>query len=548
MEEDMEPECCWTKETVTAAECPFISPDESDLFGSLKRRLIAKCLDCHRFARDLDRMAETGRPEASVVRILVDEFFLQKSRMDSMIGFLDSRNMEIQFLHEIGALLQNSLLELDEVLSVALTAITSGKGFGMNRAFLLLADKERRYLKGSLGVGPRTYEEAWEIWDEIGRSDFSLKEMAKHFHDTKLSAEKDKFHDILERLTVPLNDQGSILIRSLQERRPILVQDAFHDSEVDPELARILGVDSFLILPLLTRSRRIGVILADNFITKRPITPQDMRSMETLTFPVAFAIERAALYQRLHEDLRKLTVANTQLQEQQALIVRMEKMALLGKVTSSIAHSIRNPLMIIGGFARSLLKDISADDPKKEFLETIVREARQLEDALSEALGHADSIAPVFDQWDINELVGNVFQEVRSRSAREGIAFTLDLAPALPMIRMDYRQMAYCIKKILSNSLDAMSPPGELSVKTRLEEDDILVEIHDTVSRPGREVFDAFRRPSLEKRDDTEDLELSFCRVILENYCKSFTVDEYEGKGTRYALRLPLKKEEDGHE
>jgi signal transduction histidine kinase len=548
MEENVEPECCWTKDSVTAAECPFISPDESDLYGSLKRRLIAKCLDCPRFAGDLDRMAGAGRPEASVVRILVDEFLRQKSRIDTMIGFLDSRNMEIQFLHEIGALLQTSMLELDEVLSVALTAITAGKGFGMNRAFLLLADKDRRFLKGSLGVGPRTYEEAWKIWDEIGRSDFSLKEMAKHFHDTKLSAEKDKFQDILERLTVPLNDQGSILNRSLQERRPILVQDAFHDSEVDPELARTLGVDSFLILPLLTRNRRVGVILADNFITKKPITPQDMRSMETITFPVAFAIERASLYERLHEDLRKLTVANAQLQEQQVLIVRMEKMALLGKVTSSIAHSIRNPLMIIGGFARSLLKDIAADDPKKEFLETIVREARQLEDALSEALEYADSMAPVLDEWDINDLVGYVFREVQSNSARDGIEFTLQLAPDLPLIRMDYRQMAYCIKKILGNSLSAITPPGELSVKTSLEEDDILLEIRDTVSRPAREGYDAFRRPALETQVDTDDLELSFCRVILENYAKSFTVDEYEGKGTRYAIRLPLKKEEDGHE
>lgn len=544
----MEPECCWTKETVTSAECPFISPDETDLFGSLRRRLMAKCLDCHRFAGDLEQMAGAGRPEATVVRILAEEFLLQKSRMDTMIGFLDSRNMQIQFLHEIGALLQSSLLELDEVLSVALTAITAGKGFGMNRAFLLLADKERRYLKGSLGVGPRTYEEAWEIWDEVGRSDFSLKEMAKHFHDTKFAAEKDKFHDILERLAVPLNDEGSILIRSLQERRPILVQNAFHDSRVDPELARTLGVDSFLILPLLTRNRRIGVILADNFITKKQITPEDIRAMETLTFPVAFAIERASLYDRLQDDLRKLTLANTRLQEQQELIVRMEKMALLGKVTSSIAHSIRNPLMIIGGFARSLLKNIDEHDPKRESLITIVREARQLEDALSEALGHADSIAPVLDEWDINELLRNVINDVRSGAERDGIAFRIELAPGLPMIRIDYRQMSYCIRKILRNSLDAMSPPGELSVTTRPDEGDILVQIRDSVVRDGRERDAAVCRTLPENRGDTDDLELSFCRVILEKYCKSFTVEEEEGKGTQYLIRLPQKKEEGNHE
>ncbi|NMC75411.1 MAG: GAF domain-containing protein [Geobacteraceae bacterium] len=544
----MEPECCWTKETVTAVECPFISPDETDLYGSLRRRLVARCLECPLFSADLERMTGEGRPEASVLRILRDEFLLLKSRLDTMIGFLDSRNMEIQFLHEIGALLQTSLLELDEVLSVALTAITAGKGFGMNRAFLLLADKERRTLKGSLAVGPRTYEEAWEIWEEIGRTDFSLKEMAKHFHDTKLSAEKDKFHDILERLAVPMDDTESILIRSLQERRPILVQDAFHDSRVDPDLAHTLGVDSFLILPLLTRNRRIGVIIADNFITKKPITLEDMRSMETITFPVAFAIERAALYDRLHEDLRKLMLANTRLKEQQELIVRLEKMALLGKVTSSIAHSIRNPLMIIGGFARSLLKNIDENDPNKEFLETIVREARQLEDTLSEALGYADSMAPVLDRWDINELVGNVFAEVQSRAAREGVTFTIRLAPDLPMIRTDYRQMAYCIKRILLSSLDAVTPPAQISVATRGDGDDILVEIRDTASRPVRETGEAISRPALETRTETENLELSFCSVILENYCKSFTVDEDNGQGTLYQLRLSRNKEEERHE
>jgi FixJ family two-component response regulator len=244
----------------------------------------------------------------------------------------------------------------------------------------------------------------------------------------------------------------------------------------------------------------------------------------------------------------KRTLEKARLQEQQEQNVRAERMAMLGKVTSSIAHSIRNPLMIIGGFARSLLKDISADDPKKEFLETIVQEARLLEDALSEALGCADAMAPVPDQSDINELVGNVFHEAQCRAVQDGIAFTLDLAPDLPKIRMDSRQMAYCIKKILCYSLDAMSPPGELSVKTRLTEDDILVEIHDTVMRPHREVYDAFYPPELEKRVDTDDLELSFCRVILENNCKSFTVEECDGKGTRYAIRLPLQKEKDGHE
>lgn len=543
----MQAECCWTKEVITAGECQYISTDETDLYTSLERRFLAKCIECPLFVRDQARLTEEGNPAAPILRFLIAEITRNKSKLNTLVGFLDSKNLEIQFLHEIVSVLQTSL-ELDEVLSVALTAITAGKGFGMNRAFLLLTDKERTHLKGYLGVGPKDYQEAWEIWEEISKADLSLREMATQFHQTKLSAEKTKFQDILERLSFPMSDEGHILVRSLNERRAILVRDASHHPEVDSFLAETIGADTFLILPLISRNRRIGVILADNFITRKPITPQDISFMETLTFPVAFAIERASLYEHLQEDLEKLTAANAKLHEQQKLIVRMEKLALLGKITSSIAHSIRNPLTVIGGFARSLLKNISEYDPKREPLENIVQKSKQLEDVLSEVLGYADSVFPAMAQWDVNRMVETISQEVIRKTEGSGITISLDLAPDLPMVYLDYRQIAYCIKKILSISLKAMQPAGEIYLGTRVANDCIVVEIRDTVCLPEREAHEAFLDPGLTGSEDDCDMELSFCRVILENYSKSFTVERCAGQGKRYLLELSLQKEESGHE
>lgn len=543
----MQAECCWTKEVITADECQRISTDETDLYTSLERRFLAKCIECPLFVRDQARLTEEGNPSAPILRFLIAEIIRNKSKLNTLVGFLDSKNLEIQFLHEIVSVLQTSL-ELDEVLSVALTAITAGKGFGMNRAFLLLTDKNRTHLKGYLGVGPKDYQEAWDIWEEISKADLSLREMAMQFHQTKLSAEKTKFHDILERLSFPMSDEGHILVRSLNERRAILVRDAAHHPEVDPFLAETVGVDTFLILPLISRNRRIGVILADNFITRKPITPQDMSFMETLTFPVAFAIERASLYEHLHEDLEKLTAANAKLHEQQKLIVRMEKLALLGKITSSIAHSIRNPLTVIGGFARSLLKNISAYDPKREPLENIVQKSKQLEDVLSEVLGYADSVFPAMAQWDVNQMAETISRELIRKTEGSGITISLDLAPDLPIVYLDYRQIAYCIKKILSISLKAMQPAGEIYLGTRLANDCIVVEIRDTVCHLEREAHEAFLDPGMTGSEDDWDMELSFCRVILENYAKSFTVERCAGQGKRYLLELSLQKEESGHE
>ena len=130
--------------------------------------------------------------------------------------------------------------------------------------------------------GPRDYEEAWRTWQEIGQNDLTLREMARNFQKTKLASEKVKFHDILEKLSVPLANHAHIFNRALHDEKPILVKNAFNNPELDRGLARLLGVDSFLIMPLISRNRRIGLLIADNCITHKPITLQDMHHWRPL--------------------------------------------------------------------------------------------------------------------------------------------------------------------------------------------------------------------------------------------------------------------------
>ncbi len=540
-------ECCWTKEVVEPPECPYVSDDERELRFSLKRRFIEKCIECPVFEKDLDKLEETDPSLSAIFRHMISEILQQKQQILYMTGFLNSRNREIQFLHEIGVVLQSSV-ELDEVLSVAMTAITAGKGFGMNRAFLLLMDEEKRNLKGYLGVGPKSYQEAWQIWEEIGRSDFTLRELAKNFHDTKLNSERVKFQDILDRMVFPLDDHSHIFNKALLNGRPILVTDAFHNNDVDPELAGILGVDTFLILPLLSQKKRIGLIVADNFITHKPISIQDTQSMETIAFPLALAIERASLYERLQEDLDKLTEANSRLREQQELIVKMEKMALVGNITSSIAHSIRNPLMIIGGFARSLQKSLSENDPKRSYVESILYEARKLEDALTEVLDYADSLHPSKDLWDINELVVNVRRELQEKIERHRTVCSLELENGLPMAFIDYKQVAFCLRKLIGGTLESMADGGTITIRTRAEDDWLVLEIRDTGTAYSKPLSDFASGQSSADRDLMSTQSVSLCKMILEKNSLSFRVDSSTWGGVCYTVKLPVIKEEKIHE
>ena len=539
-------ECCWTKNEITPGECPYITEGEEDLYGSLQRRLVEKCLECPRFRNDLERLRDTDNPLAEVLPIITDEYQEQKARLASMNSFLNRKTREIKFLHELSIVLQTSM-DLDEVLSVAMTAITAGKGFGLNRAFLLMVDKERHNLKGYLGVGPRNYEEAWQTWQDIDQSNYTLKELAKNFLKTKLSFEKVKFQDILEKLSVPLGDETHIFNRALRGKKAVLVEDAFHNPDVDDALAKTLGVDCFLVMPLISRNRRIGLIIADNCVTHKTITPLDMQSLETFAFPVAFAIERASLYERLREEVAKQTAANVKLQEQQELIVKMEKMAVVGKITSSIAHSIRNPLMIIGGFARSLLKNSTENDQKRSYLESIVSEAKQLEDVLAEVLNYSDAQFPTMDMWDVNQLVTAVYSELQERFGQKGINGFLDLAADLPKACIDYKQVAFCVRALIIDALESMDSSGLLWLKTHLTSDAVVVEISDNGASLSPEIREAFATPFVAGHELGTGSRLPLCRTILEKNGEELLIEDRPGGGITRIIRLPIKKGENVH-
>ncbi len=539
----MDWECCWDREVISMGDCPNIREGDEDLLASQRRRILEKCCDCPNFKRDLIRFRDSGHPLSPVFSLVHEEYRRQKTQIQSLVSFLDNKTLEVRFLHELGSVLQSSV-DLEEVLSVALTAITAGKGFGMNRAFLFMTDKERGHLQGYLAIGPRNYEEASQTWNEIASNDLDLQTLAQNFRKNKLSAERAKFHDILERLSVPLSRTDHILVKALDGKHPVLIEDAFHHPEIEPEFARLLGVDTFLLMPLISRNRRVGVIIADNCITHRRITEEDMRSLETFTFPVAFAIERAALYDRLQVELNRVTEASNKLKEQQELIVRMEKMALVGRITSSIAHSIRNPLMIIGGFARSMLKNTPESDPKRDFIESIVGEARQLEGVLDEILNYSDSLYPTRDFWDANYLVESAIRDTAEAQRVRGCVCGFAAGHDLPPAWIDFKQVAYCLRTILQSDIDGTVEQGAISIGTSLEGDVIVIRIEDRSRCVSQDELDTLLTPFSSTQDLGGCLGLALCKTMLDKQGIPLNAESLPEGGLLYTIILPTRKEE----
>ena len=228
--------------------------------------------------------------------------------------------------------------------------------------------------------------------------------------------------------------------------------------------------------------------------------------------------------------------------EQQELIVKMEKMALVGKITSNIAHSIRNPLMIIGGFARSLLKTVAEQDPKREYLESIVRETRQLEEVLGEVLTYSDSLYPTMDRWDVNQLVSNVWQGLSEKFQERQIQCLLELSPDLPTVYIDYKQISYCLRTILNDSVEAIAGAGEIRLATLLEENYVILTIRDSSRKSGLQAGETAASHPFPRQESASSLGLPLCATIFEKNGMPFAVD-YGDAGMCVTIKLPIKRE-----
>lgn len=206
------------------------------------------------------------------------------------------KNQELSRLFFIGSAMR-STLDLEKLLRMILTAVTMSGGFGFNRAVLFLIDEDRRALKGVMGVGPASHEEAGRIWEKLSLEQRTLSDIMDEIDSGPLK--KDSFLDKLS-LGIEISlDNDCIFTRAVKEKRPFNVVDARSEPLSDAILVQQFGTEAYAVVPLISRDRVIGVLWVDNLFNKRPVTEEDMRFLASFSNQIAAAIESAKLFEQV---------------------------------------------------------------------------------------------------------------------------------------------------------------------------------------------------------------------------------------------------------
>jgi PAS domain S-box-containing protein len=226
-------------------------------------------------------------------------------------------------------------------------------------------------------------------------------------------------------------------------------------------------------------------------------------------------------------------------------LVRSERLAALGNMAAHISHEIKNPLMLIGGFARQVLKDV-AQDPQKnqEKLQIIVDEVKRLEDFLVEVGSFARLSEPHLHAGDINALILELGQRLEPNLRESGIQLVVELDPNLPLIMFDALHMRQVMLNLAKNGIEAMEDGGTLTITTKGQPDGMVAEFIDTGPGIPPDILDKIFQPFYTTKDKGSGLGLAISQKIIEAHHGRITIESEPAKGTR--VRLFLRAEPPG--
>lgn len=396
---------------------------------------------------------------------------------------------QLNSMKEIVDILYESL-STPEVVYLCLVAVTAQMGFGFNRAFFLQVQGRR--VRGRIGIGPSSPEEANEIWSRL--IDHNVSSLRDIFRDltAKTGIPDPQTQEIALQIEFELEQDGLLasaqdatetragIREALLRGKPAKLRPGDAVSDVDTALFGLLAAEEVAVVPLFVRGVLAGVILADNIITRKPISDGDLNVLKTFAGYAGVALERSHLYDELRESVVKLQNANDTLKRHQEKLLKAEKLSAIGELAAYVTHEIRNPLVAIGGLARSLASDMGRDPETGETLQLIVSEVTRLEKFLRETLDFVKPRVIGAVTVDVAQLARQCVATFKKELPEKGIELELDLPSEPVECRTDPDLFLHSLTNLLKNAIEAMRSGGRLQLSVQRGGPAAIIRVADT--------------------------------------------------------------------
>src|SRR6201993_2514638 len=221
---------------------------------------------------------------------------------------------------------------------------------------------------------------------------------------------------------------------------------------------------------------------------------------------------------------------------------RAEHFATLGEVATGLAHEIRNPLAGIAGVIEIIGRDLPSSSPARAVVKDIRQEIARINHIVTDLLQTARPHPPKVRKSDLNTTVEHAVMLGRQQGLSKSVEITLHKDPSLPEVEHDSDQIHQVMLNLLLNALQAIDVNGKIGVIVELRGANAVIEVADNGRGISPDHLSNIFRPFFTTKGDGTGLGLSLARRIIEDHQGRIDVTSAVGKGTTFAVVLPLQR------
>lgn len=243
-------------------------------------------------------------------------------------------------------------------------------------------------------------------------------------------------------------------------------------------------------------------------------------------------------------------------------IVESGKCKAIEDHTAEVAHELRQPLAIIGGFARRLSRAINSPgedelDKQKQYVSIIITEIQRLEKILDRLIEFTKRSNVRLQRVNPNDLIKYILEITESRVLEKALKIDVNLGSEIGDIPVDPGRFQQLVLNLLSNAIEASPPGGIITIETGVSipsdkaqkvgelESEVYFEMKmsNTGSVIPPEALQNVFNPFFTTKEHGTGLGLTVTKKIVEDHAGSISLKSDEN-GTVFRVWLPLDEKE----
>ena len=238
----------------------------------------------------------------------------------------------------------------------------------------------------------------------------------------------------------------------------------------------------------------------------------------------------------------------TELEQSKELLLHSEKFALVGKLATEVAHSIRNPMTSINMRLFSLQRNLEMTENQQEDLAVVAEEMQRLDNIVRNFLEFSRPHKLQQQHVVISDIIDMTLELLEYRLELHDVHIVRESPSRLPAVSSDPELMKEVFVNLIVNACEAMGTGGRIFIVEEAAEDEkigqaVIVKLRDTGPGIPEEVKGKVLEPFFTTKPDGTGLGLFIVSRIVTEHGGRMDLSSVEGEGTTFIITLPVAGE-----